>query len=121
MTTKRMTGKDYKKELQELNRQTKSLQVKVNARLYELTTKYPDVDLPTSRAGGLKCSNITHIWIIEETTLSTKIEYIQAIEKYLTDQHPHKQTEIEFPKTQHEKLINIAKRIKAINIPKSKI
>jgi hypothetical protein len=120
MAAKRMTGKDYKKELQELNRQIKSLEVKVNARLYELTTKYPDVDLPTSRAGGLKCSNIAHIWIIEETTLSAKIEYIETIEKYLTEQHPHKQTEIEFPKTQHEKIMKIAKDVNNLNIPKSK-
>ena len=123
MAAKRMTGKDYKKELQELNRQIKSLEVKVNARLYELTTKYPDVDLPTSRAGGLKCSNmVAHIWIIQETTIEAKIEYIETIEKYLAEQHPHKQTEIEFPKTQHEKLMDIAKGVQAIgiNIEKNK-
>ena len=58
--------------------------------------------------------------IIEETTLSAKIEYIETIEKYLTEQHPHKQTEIEFPKTQHEKIMKIAKDVNNLNIPKSK-
>jgi hypothetical protein len=97
MATNRMTAADYKKELSYLNRITKILEVRVNERLFELTTAHPDTDLPTSRAGGLKCRNIAHKLIIEETTLSAKIEYIEAIEKYLADQHPHKQTEIEFP------------------------
>ena len=96
MATKRMTGKNYKKELSDLDTKTRSLEGKVNVRLLELTTAYPDVDLPCSRAGGLKCKEIAHKWIIEETTLSAKIEYIEAIEKYIADKHPHKQTNIEF-------------------------
>ena len=60
------------------------------------------------------------MWAVDGMPIRQQINIIIEIEKYLAEQHPHKQTEIEFPKTQHEKLINIAKRIKAINIPKSK-
>lgn len=96
MATKRMTGKDYKKELSDLDTKTRSLEGKVNARLLELTTAYPNIDLPCSRAGGLKCHNISHPWIIEETRLDAKIRYIETIEKFLADKHPHKQTKIKF-------------------------
>jgi hypothetical protein len=96
MATKRKTGKDYKAELQDLEAKKRSLETKVNERLHVLATEYPTVDLPTSRAGGLKCANISHPWIILEINMVTKIQYIETIEKYIADQHPHKQTKFQF-------------------------
>jgi ABC-type Zn uptake system ZnuABC Zn-binding protein ZnuA len=90
------TGKDYRKELSDLDGKRRSLNAKVNARLLELVTKYPDVELPTSRAGGLKANEIAHPWIIDELKLDYAIQYIETIEKYLADLHPHKQTTITF-------------------------
>lgn len=95
MSTKRKTGKDYNNEYWDLWRKQRSLDAKVNERLLELVKQYPDVDLPTSRAGEFKCKNINHPWIIEDITTTAKIGYIEAIEKYIADQHPHKQTKIE--------------------------
>jgi hypothetical protein len=48
------------------------------------------------------------------------LKIIEQIEDDLAKKHPHKQTTIEFPLTQHEKLMNIAKGIKDLNIPKTK-
>jgi len=90
------TGKDYRKELEDLDVKRRSLNAKVNARLLELATKYPDVELPTSRAGGLKSSEIANKWIIEDLKLNYAIEYIETIEKHLADLHPHKQVKIKF-------------------------
>jgi hypothetical protein len=94
--TKRKTGKDYRKELSELNSKERILKAAVNQRLLELTKAYPDIDLPTSRAGGLKCKDIAHPWIIQETNIDAVIEYIEAIEQHLANVHPHKQTAIKF-------------------------
>lgn len=96
MTAKRKTGKDYRKELSELNDKERRLKAVVCQRLLELTKEHPDIDLPTSRAGGLKCKEISHPWIIQETTTDAVIEYIEAIELHLANVHPHKQTAIEF-------------------------
>src|ERR1035437_7941805 len=96
MTAKRMTGKDYKKELQELNNKERSLKALTSRRLLELVTKYPNVDLPTSRAGGLKCNNIASKFLIDDFNIESIILYIEAIEKYLADKHSHKQTTIDF-------------------------
>ena len=54
MTAKRHTGKDYRKQLLDLESKQKSLKKAVNIRLLELVTANPNVKLPTSRAGGLK-------------------------------------------------------------------
>jgi hypothetical protein len=91
-----MTGKDYKKLLVELNNKRRDLNLATGQRLLELANKYPNVDLPCSRAGGLKCHNIANKWIIDDLNLEYIIEYIVAIEKHLADKHPHKQTKIEF-------------------------
>lgn len=96
MSTKRLTSKDYKAELQDLNSREKRLKAATGKRLLELVNQYPDVDLPTSRAGGLKAKDIAHPWIIEETNVQAVIEYIETIEKYIASKHPHKQTTIEF-------------------------
>jgi hypothetical protein len=96
MATKRMTGKDYRKLLVDLNNKRRDLNLATGQRLLELANKYPNVDLPTSRAGGLKCKNIANKWLIDDLNVEAIIEYIEAIEKYLADTHPHKQTKIEF-------------------------
>ncbi len=116
MTTKRMTGKDYAKEFQDLESKRRSLKAITSKRLYELVIRYPNVDLPCSRAGGLKSGEISSEWLIDDMNIDSIIKYIVAIEKYIADKYPHKQTEISFPETQHKKLMNIAKAIQAINI-----
>lgn len=96
MTTKRKTGKDYRNELKELDGKRSSLKTATSKRLLELVGANPEVNLPTSRAGGLKAIDIDHEWIIDELNLDTIIQYIETIEKYLADKHPHQQTKIDF-------------------------
>lgn len=96
MTTKRKTGKDYRNELDSLQRQEAKLKLTVNQRLLELVQAHPDIELPTSRAGGLKAEDVNHKWIIEDLNIDAVIEYIQAIETELANRHPHKQISINF-------------------------
>jgi hypothetical protein len=95
MATKRKTGKDYTKELQDLSDKRRRLKAVTAERLFELATEYPNVKLPTSRAGGLKCREISNKLYIDELNLDYIILYIRTIEDYIASQHPHKQTKIE--------------------------
>ena len=118
MTVKRMTSNDYAKELHKLKLDQMAVEKRIIARAIELCKQNPDVDIELStfiyphKAKELEIDG----YIRNEYAL----KIIEDIEKYLSDNHPHKQTEIEFPKTQHEKLMDIAKGIQALNIPKSK-
>ena len=91
----RKTGKDYRKELQDLDTKRRSLNAIVSKRLLELATAHPEVNLPTSRAGEFKAGDIANKWIIDDLKLDYAILYIETIEQYLADKHPHKQTTIE--------------------------
>jgi hypothetical protein len=79
--TKRMTGKDYRKELNELEKNMKSLEVHVRSRALELCKKYPDAPI-TRRAKG---KDMTKKWINGLMT-STMIFIIEKIEKWSSDQ-----------------------------------
>lgn len=118
MTTKRMTANDYTKELHKLELDRIAIEKRIVARAIELVKQNPDIDIELSCFISLHKAK--EFEIDDYIRIDYALKIIETIEKYLAEQHPHKQTEIEFPKTQHEKLINIAKRIKAINIPKSK-
>lgn len=92
----RLSAKEYRKQFTELEEKTSRLKKSACARLYNLTVKYPNVKLPTSRAGDFRCENISHPWIIEDYDLNSIILFIETIEKHIEKKHPHKQTEINF-------------------------
>jgi hypothetical protein len=101
MTT-RKSAIDYKKELQELQQQQKALENRITKRFQTLCKAHPDV--PLYQVGMLNDKNVLSGWFINESpvrvpvlTTSIRLKYIETIEKFLADQHPHKQTNIEFP------------------------
>jgi hypothetical protein len=95
-----------------------ALEKRIIARAIELTKQNPDVDIQLSCFVNIH--KVKELEIDNYIRIEYALKIIEIIEKYLAEQHPHKQTEIEFPKTQHEKLMDIAKGIQALNIPKSK-
>lgn len=86
MTTKRMTSKDYRKELEDLLTQEKALKNRIVKRANDLLKKYPDVPI-----GMYTLKDYT----FEGYGISDSLFIIEAVEKYLADKHPHKQTKIE--------------------------
>lgn len=131
MTTKRMKANDYRIEYDSLNDSLAILEKRIEMRFLTLCKQYPDVCLYRKSninpmADGrvfisvdVVAGSFTHKHVAALDT-NAMIRFIGVIEKYIADKHPHKQTSIEFPETQHEKLMNIAKGIQALNIPKSK-
>lgn len=100
-TNVRKTGKDYWNEFSDLAYKQKKLLNNVRQRLFELTTAYPDAVIDTKVDNDIKydvkAKAIAHLPYIE-TYLSVTdcILYIEAIEKWLAEQNPIKQLEINF-------------------------
>ena len=96
MTTKRMTAKDYKRELQDLQKQQKALKNRIIVRAKELIKENPDVMIHLScfinsyKASQLMITNDIDV------NVNDALIIIETIERHLADQHPHKQTTIDF-------------------------
>ena len=94
--TKRMTGKDYRKEWQEIQQSEKSLKAHVDKRLRELIEKYPEAEISILRGNGvekIKCSDITVEWFDDLSTFGM-IGYIEKIEKWSEEQQGVQQLKI---------------------------
>lgn len=122
----RKTVKDYQKEIDELKRAQISLEAHIRARADEMCKANPDVVIgtnfgyPDDKEVLVKASQyIGHMH--DGITLNSVFAVMETIEKDMKTKHPHKQTSIEFPKTQHEKLMDIAKNVQAIGINIEKI
>jgi hypothetical protein len=83
------TGKDYRKELLAIENDRKALEARVKERAEYLCRTYPSAPIGMGAVARE---------IVKFTTADTLdyITIIEAIEKYLIDQHPHKQTTITF-------------------------
>jgi len=87
--TKRLTAKDYKKQLEKITKEKTALEARIVVRARELCTQYPDVKIT-------KILSVGEYLEINEMHPLTAIALIQVIEKHLADSHPHKQTSITF-------------------------
>jgi len=88
MTKSRMTGKDYRKEWQEIQQSQKSLKAHVDERLRILLTLYPEAEISILRGNGvekIRCSDITSEWFDDLSTYGM-IGYIEKIEKWSEQQ-----------------------------------
>jgi hypothetical protein len=117
----RKTVKDYQKDVDELIKAQISLEAHIRARAEEMCKANPDVVIGTlfgaSEDEDVSVKAKEYIGqMYGDITLDSVFAIMEAIEEDLKARHPHKQTLIEFPKTQHEKLMDIAKGIKDINI-----
>ena len=122
MATQRKTSNDYAKELHKLELDKMALEKRIRARCKEMIEQNPDISLGIITYANAPISEVftkDYLRSIEKHDMKTIFEIMEIIEKDLANKHPHKQTTIEFPKTQHEKLMDIAKSIQALNIPKT--
>jgi hypothetical protein len=92
MTTKRMTGKDYRKELNELEKSIKSLDAHTRSRLLELVKIYPDAPISSDAKG----KHMNKKWLSGLPT-DTVIYLIEKIEKWSASQQKIEQLYIEMP------------------------
>ena len=85
-----MTGKDYRKEWQEIQQRQKSLKAHVDQRLRELIEKYPDayIDFNTT------AKEISGKWI-ENMSPYGMIGYIEKIEQWSEEQQGVQQLRME--------------------------
>lgn len=87
----RMTGKDYRKEYDEMMKTEKSLISHTKARLKELLKKYPDSTV--SKVSRLKATDVDDFWV---ETMSTvlRISFIESIEEWSEEQQGVQQLKI---------------------------
>lgn len=99
----RMSAKDYREEHDNLTVKIKALEARIVMRLLTLCKQNPDA--PVARKADNANGEGTIIYAksfktstaISYLSLDTRLIFIAAIEKYLADKHPHKQTIIEYP------------------------
>lgn len=94
MVIKRRTGKDYRKELKELNESMLSLDAHVTDRLMELSKLYPDAIIIDKPIDKIKAKCLTKGWV-ESSSIETRIALIENIEKWSGSQQNVRQLEIE--------------------------
>ena len=79
MTKNRMTGKDYRKEYDEMMKTEKSLYSHTKARLRELLKLYPEAC--ADKRSRLHSKDITEDWV-ESMSLALTISFICGIEEW---------------------------------------
>jgi hypothetical protein len=99
---KNPNAQDYKRKMDDLLNETEKLKQIVITRLYTLACLHPEAPISTNsvdvfKAKSLIGSNRSKEYI-KSLEFEKQIEYIQTIEKYVEDQHPHKQLEIKYDK-----------------------
>jgi hypothetical protein len=102
MAAKRMTGKDYKKEYEDLYVSLGVIEKRIQIRLLTLCKRHPNIPLYTNPSWSVVAPDV----VIKTGDIIVKgiaiydtdkcLDFIEIIEKHLADQHPHKQTTIEF-------------------------
>jgi len=91
MVTKRMTGKDYRKEWERIKIEQKSLFAHIDDRLRELIRIYPDARI--NKSSNMTASSITKNWL-SEMSVELEIGIIENIEKWSAEQQGVRQLEI---------------------------
>ena len=91
----RKTAQDLRKEHEDLQLKTLALEARIKNRLKELIIAHPDaiVGYSVSNDGNvpLKAKGLNSDYYLNNMSISSTLQYIEIIERYLADQHPHKQ------------------------------
>lgn len=99
---KRMTANDYSKSYQDLVNQMYRLDVEIRERLLVLSKEFPEAPIAkqahTTRNSpddfiDIKALSLNKSYV-DDITYDLCIKYIQAIEKYVAEQHPHQQLDL---------------------------
>lgn len=86
-----MNGYDYQYQLKYHNRKIKQLNNQVRKRLESLVVKHPNAIIDNESVSNLLTPNL-----IKALDVSDCIIFIIKIEKWIENQHPHKQLNIDF-------------------------
>ena len=92
--TKRLNAQQYNDEMQDLLNKTEKLKLTIVNRLYTLCSQYPDVTIARLGDINIKAKSLATKDFIKFMPFNKVIHYIEVIEKYLADQHPHKQLKL---------------------------
>ena len=88
----RKTASDYRKDYQGLQNKTIALEVRIKNRLKELITAHPNAVIgQTTDNISLKAKVLNTAYYLDTMSISSTLQYIEIIEKYLESQHPHQQ------------------------------
>lgn len=98
-TNVRLTAKDYRNQHKDLGDKLKALEARISKRLYDLCVENPQVPIgsvPDLEHTVIKAKTIVNSMYggndyINSLPVETQLKYIETIEKYLADQHPHQQ------------------------------
>ena len=83
----RKSGKEIRKEYQTLLDKTKALESRIKERAEVLMTKYPNVLIGEITTAG----DFIKGWDLNDIPAINCIGFIEKIEQYIADQHPHQQ------------------------------
>jgi hypothetical protein len=105
---KRPTAKEYLQQMKDLQNQMFKLDMVVVTRLYTLCASHPqapiqvllDDNAPQFGTVEIKVKSLIPAnkgkGFIKDLPYEVRIQYIETIEKYVADQHPHKQLDIKY-------------------------
>lgn len=98
----RMSGKEYRKEHDNLTNKIILLQAEIADRLLKLCSQYPDAPVKKTKYANIEkevtiyAKGFATKQAIDFLSLEHKIEFIETIENHIADLHPHKQLKIDF-------------------------
>jgi hypothetical protein len=100
MTTKRMTGKDYRKAMNDHYEEIEVLKTRIHKRFDELRKKYPEAIIEEAVAWKekkeMRCKDVSDHWF-EIMGWVQELKYIEMVEKWSADQQKIKQLYLEIP------------------------
>ena len=98
MAKKEVTRKscsEYKKEYLDLLVRTEGLKTRIANRLVTLCNEHPDAEVGMVECTVIKAKGLNSIYLLG-LNVEAQLLYIDKIEKWLKEQHPHKQTTISY-------------------------
>lgn len=90
---KRKTGKDYRKEYNELQKSQVSLDTHITSRLVELGERFPEAVIFKQHEDEIKAKCLTKGWV-ETLPIETRIQFIESIEEWNSQRERAKQLTI---------------------------
>lgn len=95
--SKRKNVNDWRKAWRNSIAKTQKIEEEITQRLIDLCIQHPDVPIGSKADAGqtiIKAKSIGSPIYIRGLDTSGKLLYIEIIEKYLVEQHPHQQGEL---------------------------
>ena len=97
MAEKRKTVKDWRKAWRDSIAKTQKIEADIKVRLEDLCTAHPEIIVGTKADADrtpIKAKEIANLTYEDGMITSTRLAFIEIIEKALADQHPHKQMKL---------------------------